>query len=851
MIVPSFKSARRANYGRSAQLSSFHGRSAQWSSRRANHHRSAPLPSFLCGVIAVAFLLFAPTAFGQANSVGSTGSTGLNGPAGAEKSFYDQVKAFSLGGGSATVSGLVLNRDRAQMTFTGTFYFATPVNGQVTGAVFVGDGKFSAGVPPSDFEKENVRRLLHADAVESDFNTAVLRFSDDTFEQLAQKPTPSQPDATAQKLGRDVEARVLKETGANLSARVAMSILNHEDPGFFFASFDGGKRGRFGFVLDYQTRVPVESFRLNGGEKGLIYKYESDVYNTEIWMAFYSQEDYQRGVVTYSDMNNQLDTIHYDLDVDLRENKKAVRLLARMQSQTKVANLRAVSFAIGESLGEFESERLKKNLRLQRARSGGSELSFAQEDWEGGFTVFLPADLPIGSKLDLELVLEGDFMEDPEIDCDCHYPRSTTSWYPRHGYLDRATFDITFRHNKKLKIASVGKRVSEAPDVETKDVVITKYELHHPVALVTFALAPFQRYSQNVRFDKGGVGDPITLEFNSLAGSIVAIKEDFMMAEMDNSLRYFTSLFGKYPYPVFGAAFHPYNFGQGFPTLLMIPNADNDSKYTYSFIAHETAHQWWGDVVTWRSYRDQWLSEGFAEYSRILYTGLRAGPGSREELISQARDSLGKPPRTLSGQGKGKLVEVGPIILGHGLNTTKTGGAYQTLIYNKGALVLRMLHFLMTDPKTGNGEPFFAMMRDFVDKYRDGVASTDDFRKVANAHFVQSPIARVYGLKSLDWFFAEWVYQSDLPTYRLEYHFEDQPDGNVLMSGNLIQEGAPSNWFMVLPVAIYFGKQVGYVTVHADGPKTPFTIKLPGRPSKVELDPQRWILSEKSSTKVG
>ncbi len=92
---------------------------------------------------------------------------------------------------------------------------------------------------------------------------------------------------------------------------------------------------------------------------------------------------------------------------------------------------------------------------------------------------------------------------------------------------------------------------------EFKDVVVTKYQLQHPVALVTFALAPFQRHSQMVRWDKGGVGDPIPLEFNSLSGSIVAIKEDFIMAEMDNSLRYFTSLFGKYPYPIFGAAFHP------------------------------------------------------------------------------------------------------------------------------------------------------------------------------------------------------------------------------------------------------------------------------------------------------
>ncbi len=108
-----------------------------------------------------------------------------------------------------------------------------------------------------------------ADAVESDFSTAVLRFSDDTFEQLGQKPAPAQADANTQKLARDLEARVLKETGANLSARIALSILNQEKPGFFFASFDGGKRGRFALVLDYQTRVPVANFRFEWRREGV------------------------------------------------------------------------------------------------------------------------------------------------------------------------------------------------------------------------------------------------------------------------------------------------------------------------------------------------------------------------------------------------------------------------------------------------------------------------------------------------------------------------------------------------------------------------------------------------------
>lgn len=778
------------------------------------------------------------------------------------KSVYEQLKAFTLAGGSAEVAGLSLRRDRLEMTFDGTFYFTAPIQGRVTGAVFMGSGKFRAGVPPSEFEQDNVKRLLGAEIVESDFKTAVLRFSDDTFDLIGKNRHEAPANAQAQKLAEEAEARMLKQTGANLSARVALSILNDEKPGFFFVNFDGGRRDRFSVVLDYQNRVPVANFGLNGGEKGLIFAYDSADFNNEIWMAFYGAEDYQRGTVTYSDLNDLIDITHYDLNLDLREHKKYLRLSARVESQTRFPNVRAVPFVIGESLGEYESRRLKKQLRLKQVRLGGSDLAFAQEDWEGGFTVFLPSSAPAGQRLDFELTFEGDFMHDAQgfVDryywrsdvtgfLDSYYPRSTTTWFPRHGYLDRATFDLTYRHPKKLRIASVGARLSEEPDPELKDTVVTKYRMPQPVALVTFALGPFERHQQAVRWDQGGSGDPITVEFNSLPGSAMAIKEDFILAELDNSLRYFNLMFGKYPYPVFGATFHPFYFGQGFPSMLLIPATDRASKFTYSFIAHETAHQWWGNIVAWRSYRDQWLSEGFAEYSGILYTAIRDGKGARNDLLGRLRRALKEPPETRFGPGKGRLVDVGPIILGHRLQTSKTQGAYEALIYAKGALVLRMLHFLLSDPATGEDKAFFDMMTDFVNRYRDQFASTDDFRRVANEHFVKSPIGRRYQLNNLDWFFKQWVYRSDTPSYKMEYQIQDLPDGKAMLTGTVTQGNVPGDWFMILPVMFSFGgKQEAGATVHALGPKGEFQIRLPARPSKVELDPHHWIISESTST---
>jgi len=769
----------------------------------------------------------------------------------AGKAVYDGIRAFGLTGGVAEVAGLSLVRDRVEMTFTGTFYFAAPVNGRVTGAVFMGQGMMKAAVPPVEFEREHVRRMLGADAVDSDFRTAVLRWSDDTFDVIGKAKTDGASTPQAQRLAADGETRFTTETGANLSARLAASILNNETPGVFVGQFDGGRRDRFTVLLDHQNRIPLANFRLNGGEKGVIYSYQSALYANDVWMAFYSTDDYARRAAVYSDTNDLVDVSHYRLDLDVRDLDSKMGLVARMDLQSRVAGVRAVPFNIGESLSGYQSARLRNQLRMKKARQGDRELAWVQEDWEGGFTVFLPSAVPAGERLTIEVELEGDFIRGVDVVPECFYPFSNETWFPRHGYLDRATFDTTFRHRRRDRIASIGVRLSEAPDPDDKDAFITRYRMAQPVALSVFAIGPFERKTQSIQWDNGD--PPIPLEFNSVPSRVFPIKEDFILAELDNSVRYFKAMFGKYPYEGFGAAFHPYGFGQGFPSMLMIPPTDRAEKYTYAFIAHETAHQWWGNIVAWRSYRDQWLSEGFAEYSGLLYTGKRDKNGARStaEMIKELRDSLRDPPRTSVGVARGRLNDIGPIIQGHRLNSSKSYGAYQALIYNKGALVLRMLHFLLSHPTTGDDSAFTAMMTDFVEKYRNGAASTDNFREVANAHFARSPMAQRYGLPHLDWFFQQWIYRTDLPSYQLDYAFKDQPDGSVIITGTVKQENVPEDFFMPLPIVFSFdGNREARTTVKALGPSTPFELKLPGRPRRVELDPHSWVLSERTTTRA-
>jgi aminopeptidase N len=402
-------------------------------------------------------------------------------------------------------------------------------------------------------------------------------------------------------------------------------------------------------------------------------------------------------------------------------------------------------------------------------------------------------------------------------------------------------------------MVSVGTRLSKDPDPEDRNAMVTRYRMTHPVALVTFAFGAFDPKTKEVTFEAGG--KPIPVTFNLVRGQ--QANPDFFLGELDNAVRYFSAMFGPYPYETFSAAMHPFGFGQGFATLLMIAPAQRtgvnvrDSD-VYSFLAHETAHQWWGNIVAWRSYRDQWLSEGFAEYSGLLYAARRDRDALRTtmDMVRALRDSLREMPRTVTGGGKGRLNDIGPIIQGLRLHTTQTAGAYQTLIYNKGALVLRMLHFLMSNPTNGNDAAFIAMMKDFVEKYRDGAARTEDFWSVASQHFARTPIAQKFGLANLDWFFRQWVYDTGLPSYQMEWEFKTHPDGTTTVAGVVKQDGVAPDWIMVLPLVMSFdGNQEARTTVRAAGPSTPFEIRVPVKPRKVELDPFSWVLSERTTSR--
>lgn len=249
---------------------------------------------------------------------------------------------------------------------------------------------------------------------------------------------------------------------------------------------------------------------------------------------------------------------------------------------------------------------------------------------------------------------------------------------------------------------------------------------------------------------------------------------------------------------------------------------------------HETAHQWWGHTVGWNSYRDQWMSEGFAEFATSLYVQyVRNDMTKFADFWSEQRKMITEATPATKGR---KPYRIGPVTQGYRLNNGKTGDAIaRFMIYPKGAYVLHMLRMMMFDHRGGGDARFREMLTDFTRTHFNKEASTEDFKQIVEKHMAPQMDLDKNG--RMDWFFNEWVYGTDVPAYRLETQ-SGSAEGKPTLTVRITQSGVSESFKMLVPIYADFGKgwtRLGAAKLVGNSSLEIPNIPLPQSPKRVTL----------------
>jgi len=291
--------------------------------------------------------------------------------------------------------------------------------------------------------------------------------------------------------------------------------------------------------------------------------------------------------------------------------------------------------------------------------------------------------------------------------------------------------------------------------------------------------------------------------------------------EVPFMMDFFSSIFGDYPFEKYGmACVADFGGGMEHQTMTTISRFAATSGWEDG-VAHELAHQWWGDMVTCFDWPEIWINEGFATYSEVLWHEHKYGPSTFRWKMRDYGDDYLNGPYT-----------------GHSLYDPPYLFSW-SLVYTKGAWVLHMLRGIVGD------DSFFDILKAFGEKYRYGNATTEDLRWVVDSVMNDT----------FDYFFEEWVYRPGHPQYEYGYRVDSVADGEYLLRMQ-VRQGQEYGHLFRMPVDLQLTYIGGDTTVSIWASADTFQeatipLHLPsGIPSfGMRFDPDNWVLEE--HTEVG
>jgi hypothetical protein len=665
-----------------------------------------------------------------------------------------------------------------QLTLIEGTVFTVNTDQGITGMVLLGRGEMRFS-PTPETEKGQVRIFAGSDVLESRFDAAYIRMgavgTHTDPSRLIPRPVDQRDLRKAEQLFREESAKSFTLDLGDL-AREPWSLL------------PGGND----FVAEVRTRrFNTITYARSASEAEDISVFDRSRQRN---IAVYASEDKlaSRGRFYDEDDLAGYDVIGYDIDLEVSPERSFLRgrTQLRLKTRAQIANQITLRLANSLVVQSVVSEEFGRLFNL-RARNQNTVL------------VNLPASVMHDTELTLTIVYSGR-LEPQAPDREAlqqgggpasqalleevfpraepsHLYSSRSYWYPQSTISDYATATIRITVPAAFGCVATGELLTGSPTIVGGPSTATARRVYQfaavrPVRYLAFLISRFTRAAQTtITFDDTGNGLPDTAD--SAAGISMsaptydrlelAVEANPRLTDRGRELaeratdivRFYRSLVGDSPFQSFTLALIenalPGGHSPGYFAVLNQPLPNTPLRWTTDpanfdgfpefFLAHELAHQWWGQAVGWQNYHEQWLSEGFSQYFAGLYAKQLRGDAIFTNVLRQWRKwSLDRSDQ-------------GPVYLGYRLGHIRNDSkVFRALVYNKGAAVLHMLRRLVGD------EAFFRGLRRFYADSRFVKAGTEDFRAAMEAETG----------RSLERFFERWIYSASLPRLTFDYHVE-------------------------------------------------------------------------------
>ncbi len=692
-----------------------------------------------------------------------------------------------------------------ELTLVDGSVFTVDTDRGITGLVLIGRGEMYFR-PAPETEREQVRIFAGTDAIVSRFDSAYIRVGN--FEQHADPSLLVAIPVDRRELRR--AEQVFREESPK-SFAVGLGDLTQDtwslslSPGDFLAEV---RTRRFDLLTYSRTRSKPEDVSVFDRRR-----------NRNIAIYASAEQLARHGLFYNEDDLAAYDVLDYDIDLaavptpnrQWIEGQATLRLRIRSplvrQITLRLADPLVVHSIVSEELGYLFNLRMRNqnkvliNLPMPLARD--QELSLTVT-YSGRLAPQEPGD-----RETLRQWRRGWPGLGPTLvrgrTGEANYLYSNRSyWYPQALITDYATAHLRLTIPAELACVATGEVSTDSPTLipgQGGSQARKQYEFtaDRPVRYLAFLVSRFARADQvRVAFGesfRGDGDDPhagnsrlaapkasaiwggydmlnLTVEANPLQ---IASGRALIARAVDIA-QFYHSIVGDSPYPSFTLALVenpvPGGHSPGYFASLNRPPSNmtrvwrNDPAsfdgYPEFFLAHEMAHQWWGQAVGWQNYHEQWLSEGFAQYFAALYAERQHGPQVFTAMLRQLR----KWAIDRSDQG--------PVYLGYRLGHIQNDGrVFRALVYNKGAAVLHMLRRILGD------EIFFLGIQRFYAESRFLKVGTDDLRAAMEAE----------AGRPLDRFFTRWIYNSTLPQISFSYRVESAENGRQEVVLRFVQDG--------------------------------------------------------------